>query len=97
MNTEAKLLMLTHAFEVWDAHRVQLKTDRRNEQSRAAIERLGARFEGILRNFQPGMGARAAGAPRDTAMFSITSAEWPEVRRRLTARLEPPGSAPRDQ
>jgi N-acetyltransferase len=82
-NTEAKLLMLTHAFEVWGVQRMQLKTDARNERSRNAIARLGAQFEGVLRNFQPGAGARGAGAPRDTAMFSILPSEWPAVRERL--------------
>ena len=86
-NTEAKPLMLTHAFESWGVARVQLKTDARNEQSRAAIERLGARPEGILRNYQPGAGTLGAGGPRDTAMYSIVPAEWPSVRDRLTARL----------
>jgi N-acetyltransferase len=82
-NTEAKLLMLTHAFEVWGVQRMQLKTDARNERSRNAIARLGAQFEGVLRNFQPGAGAKGAGAPRDTAMFSILPSEWPAVRERL--------------
>jgi N-acetyltransferase len=82
-NTEAKLLMLTHAFEVWGVQRMQLKTDARNERSRNAIARLGAQFEGVLRNFQPGAGAKGAGAPRDTAMFSILPSEWPTIRDRL--------------
>jgi RimJ/RimL family protein N-acetyltransferase len=86
-NTEAKLLMLTHAFESWGVVRVQLKTDARNTPSRAAIERLGARPEGILRNLQPGAGVLGAGGPRDTAMYSIVPDEWPSVRDRLTARL----------
>jgi N-acetyltransferase len=83
-NTEAKLLMLTHAFDVWEVTRMQLKTDARNDRSRNAIARLGAQLEGVLRNFQPGAGARGAGAPRDSAMFSILPDEWPSVRERLT-------------
>jgi RimJ/RimL family protein N-acetyltransferase len=84
-NTEAKLLMLTHAFEVWRVQRVQLKTDARNERSRAAIARLGARFEGILRHHMPAYGP--AGGLRDSAYYSIVPAEWPAVRDRLTGRL----------
>ncbi|MGH7356787.1 MAG: GNAT family N-acetyltransferase [Candidatus Rokuibacteriota bacterium] len=83
INTEAKLLMLTHAFEAWRVHRVSLNTDARNTRSRDAILRLGARFDGVLR------GARVAsdGAIRDTAAYSILEAEWPEVKARLAARL----------
>ena len=83
VNTEAKFLMLQHAFEVHGAVRVQLKTDERNEKSRAAITRLGAKFEGILRNYQ----TRAHdGYVRNTAMFSITDAEWPAVKAGLEAK-----------
>jgi RimJ/RimL family protein N-acetyltransferase len=82
-NTEAKLLMLTHAFETWQMLRVCLHTDKRNEQSRAAMERIGARFEGILR------GHRMASdfTPRDSARYSIVASEWPDVKRRLEGRL----------
>ena len=84
INTEAKLLQLTHAFESHGAVRVQLKTDERNEQSRAAISRLGAVFEGILRNYQ----TRPHDAyVRNTAMYSITATEWPAIKARLKARL----------
>ena len=83
INTEAKLLMLTHAFEGLRARRVQLKTDARNEVSRNAIQRIGARFEGVLRSNLPA----ADGGVRDTAYFSILAAEWPEARARLQARL----------
>lgn len=83
INTEAKLLQLTHAFEQHGAVRVQLKTDRRNEASRRAIARLGAVEEGLLRNYQ----TRYDGYVRDTVMFSLTAAEWPEARIRLEARL----------
>ena len=83
INTEAKLLMLTHAFETLRARRVQLKTDARNEVSRAAIQRLGARFEGVLRQNLPA----ADGGVRHTAYFSILAAEWPETKARLAGRL----------
>ncbi len=83
INTEAKLLMLTHAFETLRARRVQLKTDARNEVSRTAIQRLGARFEGVLRSHSPAAG----GGVRDTAYFSILAAEWPEAKANLAARL----------
>jgi RimJ/RimL family protein N-acetyltransferase/GNAT superfamily N-acetyltransferase len=78
-NTEMKQLMLTHAFETWRVQSVYLHTDSRNERSRAAIQRLGARFEGILRAHRLG----ADGSPRDSARFSITAAEWPQVRGHL--------------
>ena len=84
VNTEAKYLMLRHAFEVQGAVRVQLKTDERNEQSRRAILGLGAAFEGILRNYQ----TRAHDEyVRNTAMYSITRKEWPDVKARLEAKL----------
>jgi len=78
-NTEAKLLMLTHAFEVWRVLRVCFHTDARNARSRAALERIGGQFEGILR-------ARRMAAdyiPRDSVRFSIIAAEWPSVKQRL--------------
>lgn len=87
INSEAKLLLLTHAFEVWHVVRVQIKTDARNQRSRDAIARLGAEFEGVLRNFQPGNGDRGEGAPRNTAMFSVIADEWPTVRHRLRSGL----------
>ena len=83
MNTEAKLLMLTHAFEAWLVHRVSLMTDARNERSRNAILRLGARFDGILRAARPA----SDGGIRDTAAFSILDHEWPMVKQRLQSRL----------
>ncbi len=88
VNTEAKLLLLTHAFEAWRVWRVALCTDARNERSWRAIERLGARHEGVLRNHRPSWVAGDAGRPRNSALFSITDTEWPEVRDRLTRRLE---------
>jgi RimJ/RimL family protein N-acetyltransferase len=83
INTEAKLLMLTHAFEVWRCHRVTLKTDARNQRSRAAIERLGAKLDGLVRAHMPA----ADGGIRDTALYSIIRTEWPACRARLVARL----------
>ncbi len=83
VNAEAKLLMLRHAFDRWGVHRVALKTDARNARSRAAIERVGARLEGVLRRHMPA----ADGGVRDTAMFSVVREDWPEVRRRLEALL----------
>ena len=83
VNTEAKLLMLTHAFDVLGVHRVVLNTDARNDRSRAAIERIGATFEGVLHSFRYGV----EGTPRDTATFAIPAREWPAVRARLEARI----------
>jgi RimJ/RimL family protein N-acetyltransferase len=83
VNTEAKLLMLRHAFTAWRVHRVQLKTDERNQRSRSAIDRLGARFEGVLRCQLPS----AEGGVRDTAFFSVVEAEWPAVEARLEGLL----------
>jgi RimJ/RimL family protein N-acetyltransferase len=83
INTEAKLLMLAHAFDGWRVHRVSLMTDARNQRSRQAILRLGARFDGVLRAARPA----SDGAIRDTAAFSILEAEWPAVRANLEARL----------
>src|SRR5262245_57116298 len=87
VNPEAKLLMRTHAFEVWRVWRVALCTDARNERSWKAIERLGARHEGVLRNHRPSYVAGESGRPRDSAVFAITDTEWPEVRDGLVARL----------
>ena len=83
INTEAKLLQLRHAFEVWGVHAVILKTDRRNERSRAAIERLGARLDGVLRAARPA----ADGTIRDSAYYSILAEEWPSVEKRLETLL----------
>lgn len=83
VNTEAKLLMLTHAFETWGMLRVCLHTDARNEQSRTAMARIGARFEGILRSHRMASDFIA----RDSARFSITAAEWPEVKQQLIEKL----------
>jgi RimJ/RimL family protein N-acetyltransferase len=83
VNTEAKYLLLRHAFEDLGAVRVQLKTDERNGRSRRAIERLGARFEGVLRNYQTCWD----GFVRNTAMYAVTDADWPAVKSGLEARL----------
>ena len=83
INTEAKLLMLAHAFDGWRVHRVSLMTDARNQRSREAILRLGARFDGVLRAARPA----SDGAIRDTAAFSILDEEWPAIRVKLEARL----------
>lgn len=83
-NTEAKLLMLTHAFETWQVLRVCLHSDARNTRSRAAIERMGGRFEGILRAHR----MAANHIARDSARYSILAAEWPEVKHGLTRLLD---------
>ena len=83
INTEAKLLMLTHAFESWMVHRVSFQTDSRNERSRAAIERLGARFDGVVR----AVSIAYDGAIRDSAIYSILDSEWPQVKDRLAGLL----------
>jgi N-acetyltransferase len=83
INTEAKLLLLTHAFETWQCRRVELITDVLNEQSRAAILRLGAKQEGILRKHL----ILRSGRSRDSVVFSIIDSEWPEVRAGLIDKL----------
>lgn len=83
VNTEAKLLMLRHAFEAWRCIRVELLTDVLNTRSRTAIERLGARQEGVLRRHM----IMRDGRVRDSALYSITDAEWPSVQQRLSEKL----------
>jgi RimJ/RimL family protein N-acetyltransferase len=82
-NTEAKYLMLRHAFEAWDLARVELKTDVLNEASRRAMRRIGAQEEGIFRRYQVSQGGRM----RDTAWYAVTDLDWPGVRLRLEALL----------
>jgi RimJ/RimL family protein N-acetyltransferase len=82
-NTEAKLLMLTHAFESWQVLRVCFHTDARNQRSRAALERIGGHFEGILRAHR----MAADYIPRDSVRYSIVAAEWPAVKPRLRQLL----------
>jgi N-acetyltransferase len=84
VNTEAKLLMLEYAFEILSVRRVTLKTDSRNERSRNAMLRIGATFEGIIRNHVPA----SDGGIRHSAMFSILDDEWPRVKTRLQGLLE---------
>lgn len=89
INTEAKLLLLTHAFEQWDVFRVAICTDARNQRSRDAIVRLGAQFEGILRQHRPNTGhLTEPGKARDTAAYSILPDEWPAIRSSLKDRLD---------
>ena len=83
INTEAKLLMLRHAFGPLGCQRVELKTDARNERSRAAMRRIGAVEEGTLRKHM----ITARGHVRDTVYYSITDEEWPTVEARLVTRL----------
>ncbi len=86
VNTEAKLLMLTHAFETLGCLRVELKTDALNEKSRNAMLRMGAKEEGTLRKHQ----ITDTGRVRDSVYFSVVDDEWPEVRRRLQEMLARP-------
>ena len=95
LNTECKLLLLTHAFETLDCIAVEFRTHRLNTQSRRAIERLGAQLDGMLRSHQ----SSPNGTLRDTAVYSITAAEWPTVRAHLqlaarTTALSPRGPHP---
>jgi N-acetyltransferase len=90
INAEAKLLLLTHAFEALKVARADLKTDARNQRSRQAIERLGARFEGVLRNWSPSHAPGEEGSLRDSAIFSVTAAEWPTVKSSLAQRVARP-------
>lgn len=83
VNPECKFLLLRHAFEVWNANRVALKTDVRNLHSQAAIRKLGAQYEGALRFDR----IRRDGSIRDTVVFSVTRPEWPQVQAGLMARL----------
>jgi RimJ/RimL family protein N-acetyltransferase len=82
-NTEAKLLLLTHAFEALGAMRVEFKTDALNVRSRTAIARLGAVEEGTFRKHM----RTASGRIRDSVYFSIVDTEWPAVKARLTGKL----------
>jgi RimJ/RimL family protein N-acetyltransferase len=86
LNTEAKRLLLGHAFEVWGCTAAEFRTHRLNTQSRRAIERLGAQLDGILRAHM----RLANGTIRDTAVYSITQADWPSVRAHLDWQLARP-------
>ncbi|HVC67678.1 MAG TPA: GNAT family protein [Acidimicrobiales bacterium] len=83
VNSEAKLLMLDHAFTAWGTRAVRLQTDARNTRSRTAIERLGCTLDGVLRTDRPA----ADGSVRDSAVFSMLADEWPAARARLVGRL----------
>ena len=83
VNSEAKHLMLSHAFETWGCRRVELKTNVLNQPSRTAMLRIGCTFEGILRSYQ----TSDQGVTRDTAMFSIVDREWPAVKARLESMM----------
>jgi RimJ/RimL family protein N-acetyltransferase len=87
INAEAKYLLFRHAFEQWGVDRLDLKTDARNARSRAAIASVGARFEGVLRNWSRSWAPGEDGRLRDSAVFSVTADEWPECRARLEERL----------
>jgi RimJ/RimL family protein N-acetyltransferase len=84
VNTEAKYLMLRHAFETWDCLRVELKTDSLNQRSRQAILRLGAKEEGTLRKHMLTWNGRQ----RDSVYFSILDTEWPAVKKRLEKKMD---------
>jgi N-acetyltransferase len=87
INAEAKLLLFTYAFETLGVVRVDLKTDARNERSRAAIAATGAHFEGVLRSWSPSWVPGEEGRLRDSALFSVIEAEWPTVKSSLAARV----------
>jgi len=84
-NTEAKYLMLAHAFEVWKVLRISLHTDSRNIRSQKSMERIGFKREGIIRAHK----IASDGIPRDSVRFSMLRAEWHEAKQNLTARLYP--------
>jgi RimJ/RimL family protein N-acetyltransferase len=86
LNTECKLLLLGHAFEHWECIAVEFRTHFFNHRSRAGIERLGARLDGVLRSHQRG----PDGALRDTCVYSITRAEWPTVKVHLEFQRQRP-------
>ena len=86
LNTECKLLLLQHAFETMACICVEFRTHFINTQSRAAIERLGAKFDGVLRSNM----IMANGSIRDTAVYSIIATEWPAVKANLQWKLERP-------
>jgi RimJ/RimL family protein N-acetyltransferase len=88
INTESKLLLLSHAFERWNVQRVAICTDARNQRSRAAIERLGVAFEGVLRRHRASTHAGDGDRLRDSAMYAVTVDDWPIVRERLVGLLD---------
>jgi RimJ/RimL family protein N-acetyltransferase len=93
LNTECKLMLLRHAFETLHCIAVEFRTHFFNQQSRAGIERLGAKLDGVLRSHQLNPHPAAAGSLRDTCVYSIVNAEWPTVRAHLQHRLTRPQPA----
>ena len=93
LNTECKLMLLRHAFETLNCIAVEFRTHFFNQQSRAGIERLGAKLDGVLRSHQLNPHPAAAGSLRDTCVYSIVAAEWPTVRAHLQHRLTRPQTA----
>lgn len=88
VNTEAKLLLLTHAFDVYGVGKVDLKTDARNTRSIAAMTRLGLTSEGVVTQNQPSLVRGEEGALRDSALFGVTRDAWPALRERIVNLLE---------
>jgi RimJ/RimL family protein N-acetyltransferase len=89
LNTECKLMLMRHAFDALGCIAVELRTHFMNRRSRAAIERLGAKLDGVLRSHM----RMADGSLRDTAVYSVTAAEWPAVRANLEWQLARPRAA----
>lgn len=87
VNPAAKLLLMEHAFREWAVERLDIKTDARNGMARAAIAATGARFEAVLRSWQPSLAPGEEGRARDTAMFCVTREDWPRVRSHLEERV----------
>jgi RimJ/RimL family protein N-acetyltransferase len=87
LNTEAKRLLLAHAFEQWGCIAVEFRTHFFNQASRRAIERLGAKLDGVLRSHQINQHPMAAGSLRDTCVYSIVASEWPNVKTHLDHQL----------
>jgi RimJ/RimL family protein N-acetyltransferase len=87
INTEAKLLLLSYAFDHWGVGRVAICTDARNERSRRAIEGIGAQLDGVLRSHRPSTVPGEAGTLRDSALYSVVAERWPFVRDRLESSL----------
>jgi RimJ/RimL family protein N-acetyltransferase len=88
INAESKLLLMTYAFDTLNVARVDFRTDARNQRSRHSIERLGARFEGVLRNWGRSWVPGEEGTLRDSAIFSVIAAEWPQVQSALIRRIQ---------
>ena len=97
INVESKLLLFEYAFETMGVVRVDLKTDARNEQSRRAIEALGAQFEGVLRGWSESHAPGEQSLLRDSAMFSVIASEWPRVKSHLIKRLAGRDRSPEDR